>query len=82
MFFFQVMLYLGDVMAWLGPQEPPHIWIYPAQVTFPVLCQPGTEQPGKKGPLVAGVPRFHWLCLAAHPCAGSWGQNLEQGDPK
>lgn len=73
-FFFQVMLYLGDVMAWLGPQEPPHIWIYPAQVTFPVL--------DKKGPVVAGIPRFHWLCLAGHPCAGSWGQNLQQGDPK
>lgn len=51
MFFFQVMLYLGDVMAWLGPQEPPHIWIYPAQVTLSVLY--------KKGPVVAGIPRFH-----------------------
>lgn len=50
-FFFQVMLYLGDVMAWLGPQEPPHIWIYPAQVTLSVLY--------KKGPVVAGIPRFH-----------------------
>lgn len=61
------MLYLGDVMAWLGPQEPPHIWIYPAQVTFPVLCQPGTEQPGKKGPLVAGCPGFTGFALQHIP---------------